>query len=49
MAQNFQVNKILQLPLNRLDKKLTDFNFTEAQFVLDVMAMYSRFHPAYEF
>ena len=25
-------NKILQFPLNRLDKRLTDLNFTGAQF-----------------
>ena len=34
--------KILQFASNRLDKKLTDFNFTEAQFHDQyVMAIYS--------
>ena len=29
---NFMVIKFYSLPLNRLDKKLTGFNFMEAQF-----------------
>ena len=32
MAREFYGNKIYSLPLNRLDEKSMDFNFTKAQF-----------------
>ena len=49
--KNFMVTKFYGFPLYHLYEKFMDFNFTEARFVLDVMAILILvdFHPVYEF
>ena len=51
VAQNATVIKFYGLPLNHLDKnkKLMDFNFTEAQFCDRCHGTIVDFQPIYEF